>query len=473
MLINMIDFKKILPICLLLAVIGASLYSAFNGSEPSGLPSYRLEIREAVDGDVKRLDYIDSDGNVTFAADKHYATIIKTYRDGHVVLEQYYDEKGDAAVQTAGHCALERHYNDAGLADVITYLDKDGEPEVTTSGYSSIHRSYNDLRLADTDTYYIGDERVKNANGFYAYKRGYNEEKRISEIEYLNEHGELALHKNGYARITRSYNDAGKVEYEFYFGTEREPVKNSSGCYGLYREYDEDGHAIVITFVDAEGRPMVGNKGYATVKRTYKENGSIESLRYFDAEGKPSTGLRSQYGIEYVDGQGVYLDEDGTQMFRLDNYLNNHLFVVVLFGIALTVMAVQLKGKWRVAFIIGYLLFICGMTLAYRESGVDQSASEFLWSYKEFVKSSSIRQTILNNIWLFVPLGAAVYSSEHPRRWIPVIGLSIVIELIQLALGIGLCEIDDVISNSIGTFIGYGIVRMWSLSRVSNKKSAD
>ena len=187
----------------------------------------------------------------------------------------------------------------------------------------------------------------------------------------------------------------------------------------------------------------------------------MATVRYYDTEGNAAVSLRNQYGVEYVDGHGVYLDEYGTQMFRLDNYLNNNLFVVVLFGIMLTVMAVHLRGKWKAVFIFSYLLFICIMTLAYRERGVDQSDVEFLWSYRQFFTSAYMKESILNNIWLFVPLGAAVYSPEHPGRWMPVIGLSIVIELIQLVSGIGLSEIDDVISNGIGTFIGYGFARMY------------
>ena len=40
--------------------------------------SSSLQILITQDKNVQRIDYVDSDGRITFAADKHYATIIKT-----------------------------------------------------------------------------------------------------------------------------------------------------------------------------------------------------------------------------------------------------------------------------------------------------------------------------------------------------------------------------------------------------------
>ncbi len=69
--------------------------------------------------------------------------------------------------------------------------------------------------------------------------------------------------------------------------------------------------------------------------------------------------------------------------------------------------------------------------------------------------SSTIRQDILNNIWLFVPLGAALYDPKHRLRWVWAVLLSVGIEVLQYFFGIGLCELDDVFSNGLGAMIGY------------------
>ena len=63
-----------------------------------------------------------------------------------------------------------------------------------------------------------------------------------------------------------------------------------------------------------------------------------------------------------------------------------------------------------------------------------------------------------------MPLGAALYSLKRKWVWVLFIALSVLIEAVQYFTGIGLCEIDDVISNSMGGFIGYGFavaISMW------------
>jgi len=154
-------------------------------------------------------------------------------------------------------------------------------------------------------------------------------------------------------------------------------------------------------------------------------------------------------------------------MFRLDNFLNTHPVLVFIFGMLVTVIAALVKGKWRIAFLILYIIFIGIMTIAYRETGDSRGQFEIFASFRYFFVKASLRQSILNNIWLFVPLGAALYSENRKWTWIIPIVLSILIEAIQYIAGIGLCEIDDVITNGLGGVTGYGLSWgiHWFLSR--------
>ena len=141
--------------------------------------------------------------------------------------------------------------------------------------------------------------------------------------------------------------------------------------------------------------------------------------------------------------------------FALRSFLKKHQVLVVAAGILLTLLMLKLKGKQRVLFMILYLIFIGYMTVAFREVGYSRGRLEVFWSYRQFFTSDRIRLEILNNIWLFVPLGAALYLPGHRFRWLLAVLLSIMIEIIQFETGMGLCEIDDVISNSLGALIGY------------------
>lgn len=447
--------KKTVAVLVFLLLI-ASTFFLMRETPASGHSSDCLRTQKTEDGNTKRTDYVDANGKITYAADKHYATVIRTYQNGRVILEQYFDAEGKPAIQTLGHCAVSHSYYDDGLSEVVTYLDQNGQAVITSSGYQAIHRTYDERRLSETDTYYIDGEQVENANGYYSCHRAYDEKKRVREIRYYDESGQLTLHKNGYAIITRTHNEAGKTEYERYFDTKGEPAAVFSGYYGLYREYDKSGRTTLTTYLDAEGLPMNGSKGYATLTRSYAEDGSVASVRFFSAAGKPVTIGRGQYGVEYVNGRGVYLDEDGEPVFRLDNYLNTHPMIVLAAGVILTVLAVLMKKRGRLAFLIFYLLFIAVMTVWYRESGAPIIQLKLFWSYRQFASSKLLRHAIINNIWLFVPLGAALYRPEHRLGWLWAIAFSFLIEAVQYLTGIGLCEIDDVISNGLGAIIGYG-----------------
>ena len=453
--------KNVLFLVIFLAFIALSIFSVVSLRQSAGWPSCRLFVQKTAEQNKIRFDYVNDQGSITFAADKHYATIIKTYENGHVVYEEYFDAAGKPARQPLGQYALARHYNSQGFADEITYLGADGKPITTTSGYTKIIRTYNQKNLADTDTYSDAKgHQVKHLRGYYGYHREYDNNDRVRAITYLDFEHKPVNNIYGFAKITRTYNEEGKIKNQYYFDVKGLPVSVFSGFYGFYREYDKYGNVILITYLDASGRPMNTGKGYATIKRTYADDGTLASIRYFDAGGNPATAGRNQYGITYIDGQAVYLDKNGDQLFRLDNYLNTHPEYVLIFGIVLTLLAMLSKGKYRMVFLFLYIFLIGMLTLFYREARDPRSQLELFWSYKLFFSHPVIRQEILNNIWLFVPLGAALHYPLFPRKsWlciVPVL-LSLTIETVQYFGGIGLCEADDVISNGVGGLLGYGL----------------
>ena len=72
---------------------------------------------------------------------------------------------------------------------------------------------------------------------------------------------------------------------------------------------------------------------------------------------------------------------------------------------------------------------------------------------------------ILNNIWLFVPLGAIVYRLYPKWRatLVPVV-ISVAVEAMQYLMSVGVREIDDVISNGMGGVVG--VVVCWLVRRL-------
>lgn len=130
-------------------------------------------------------------------------------------------------------------------------------------------------------------------------------------------------------------------------------------------------------------------------------------------------------------------------------------WTVVLSGIALCVVSLRGSRKLNTFLLAAYLVFIVYMTLMGREAGNGRLQLKLFWSYRLFWSHPRVRMEILNNIWLFVPLGTILYRL-FPRAYIvfvPVL-ISIAVEVSQYLLGVGLCEVDDVVSNGLGGLIG-------------------
>lgn len=68
---------------------------------------------------------------------------------------------------------------------------------------------------------------------------------------------------------------------------------------------------------------------------------------------------------------------------------------------------------------------------------------------------------ILTNIIMFVPIGFSLgFVLKKPTCWKEMVigfGLSMVIEVLQLLMQRGVCEVNDLIHNTVGCLIGYGI----------------
>ena len=441
----------LLIVVLALIIIPFSFYQ--NHKLSSELKTKKTKLENQI-----RTDYIDASGKIAYAEDKGYASVLKTYEDEHVVLEQYLDENGKTATLPDGYSIIRREYED-GLNTVISYLDADYKPVVLAGGYDSIHHSYYPSGEIDIVTFFANGVQIKRNSGYWQIKRIY-EDGQLTETRYLNREGNLSFDTSfGYALVRRCYTEKGREEY--YFDAEEKPVATSLGYYGVRTENG------TTSYLDADGNLINTTRGYAIIK----QDGS--KTLYYDKDGLPVTIGRNQYGTEIVNGQTIYLDENGEQMVRLDNWLNTHQAFVTLAAIVLTLLAVMLKGKAKLGFVAIYILCIIYMTMWHRENGVSRSEFTLFWSYRQIFTNPALGRDVINNIWLFVPLGAALYDPKHRLRWLICIIFSICIETVQYFTGWGLSEIDDVISNGLGALIGCGVARNVLYWRKNWKETKD
>lgn len=131
------------------------------------------------------------------------------------------------------------------------------------------------------------------------------------------------------------------------------------------------------------------------------------------------------------------------------------------------------KKAWQIINICCALLFvtfIVHQTIVGRGAGNGELILTPLNNFAEAKVQPEMYRSMLANVCLFVPLGAfvgnALVASEgkfvasiNKRNIVAMtaiagLGLSLVIEMLQFAYGIGRAEVDDLLCNTLGMFIG-------------------
>ena len=118
-----------------------------------------------------------------------------------------------------------------------------------------------------------------------------------------------------------------------------------------------------------------------------------------------------------------------------------------------------------------YTIFIVWYTLLKREPrGLERVFKpELFWAIRAWIVNPTIESKkeavqYLLNILFFIPYGLLFpWKHNWKRVFMTALVLSISIELSQYIFNLGWCEVDDVISNTLGAMIGYGI--WWKVNK--------
>lgn len=437
----------------------------------AGYISSELSIRETVDGSVTSTNYVNPDGVITEAIDIGYATVCRMRDDnGRVVEERYLDANGDPVARYGDYHGLSYEYDET--STVITYLDAESNPIKLSDGYSTIVRTQVDGRASDDFYYDLNGQQVQYSGGYYGLHCEFNTEGQNTSLTFLDKVGHAVSTSSGYAIKTYQRDMDGNVVGEQYFDTEWNPVKSSLGQYGELYQRNEQGYIGQITYLDADGNPTPTNAGYTILKRTYHRDGTADTDMYFDANGNLKALSKGQYGIKRSGKVNLLLDRNGNIMLCVDNLLNGFPCMVVVFGCVVCLLMIILPKNLSVVLTIVYVAFILYETLMFRESG-DTRTNFALFSYAgTFLKEQSVRVGVINNIWLFIPLGTGLYM-WFQKKWVLVIPfvMSVAIETTQYITGFGIAEFDDVFGNTMGGWIGVlvaYIIMVWRKGKISH-----
>lgn len=448
---------------LLVFILASILYLKPDATvdHDTGFVSSELEVREIVERNVTSMSYVNSDGIITDAIDMGYATVQRKRNSAGQVTEEFYlDAAGNPVERYGEYCGIAYEYNNGDI--VIRDLGADKQPMMLSSGYSAIVRTLVEGKATDDFYYDLNMQPVQCAGGYYGLHREYDEQGLNCAITYLGENGQPVICTSGYAVKTYQRGLDGTVIGERYFDAEENPVKSSLGQYGELYQRDENGRIGQITYLGSDGNPSPTTAGYTILKRTYHRDGTADTDMYFDADGNPIALSKGQYGIKHSEKVNLLLDQNGRVMLCVDNILNRFPFMVVISGCVICLLILVLPKKMGVLLTAAYVAFILYETLMFRESG-NARTNFVLFSYADrFLTEQSVRVGVINNIWLFAPLGAGLYRIIQ-KKWVLVIPfvMSVAIETTQYITGLGIAEFDDVFGNTMGGWIGVLVAWTW------------
>ena len=445
--------------------LGLSLWTSFfpgRKDYDSMVRSTSLQQVTKEEGEVTEITYVNADGEPTVAANVGYATVRRTKRqDG--VLEEYLDENGERIRRSSGNYAVFFEYDDQQRNNRITWLDENEKPCINTSGYAILNRTF-DAEGRTEKELYCGTDGEPIETFYYAYGRRftYDGQGRITVITYMDQDDRAVMTGQGFASIRREFFNeedvAWRVEKDYFLDENGAPMASANGTYGREFTYDEMGRTETLTCLDKDGNPFVNSDGFATVKYTYYEDDSIKTEMFYDTAGNPIVQAQGHYGVLHEGDQITYLNEDGSKRFSFRNLLFNQPGIAMLAAVIAVVLSLAFGKRMNYALLLITICSIVFMTLMHRKAGENRAQLELLYYYRNFFSSYPDRKEIIDNIWLFVPLGTVLYRL-FPKRWIWLvpIGLSALIEAAQYVTGLGSAETDDVISNGLGGVIGVAV----------------
>lgn len=155
----------------------------------------------------------------------------------------------------------------------------------------------------------------------------------------------------------------------------------------------------------------------------------------------------------------------------------------IIYYLVVTVIFVGLyfwKKKWDLSLLIAYMFLVLAYTVLKRKPGGDHGNGMVLfWSYKAIFEArgySSVYRTtlliqIIANIMMFVPIG---FLAGRIIKWKSIaLGFmfSALIEITQLVTNRGLFEFDDILHNTIGVTIGFGLLICMKKAQTKGKNN--
>ena len=440
-------------------ILFSVIYMKSGNKIETNMVSENLTQNVWTENNIRYIEYVDANGHLQFASDKKYAKCMEMLdSERRVIYEKFYDENENLMTRENGAYGKRYEYypEQDGYMAKITYEDLSEKPMVVASGYTIALEYYNDNDEKIASYYFDQNMNpVVRKEGYFGEKKVYDKGN-IIEISYIDTSGNLVKNSSGYAKVVQTYYNDGNIKCKKFFDVNNDPIALGLNQYGEKYEYDSDGRVSQITYLNANGEADITNKGYASIRKTYDSEWNIKTVKYYGKDGEPYQVDYKTYGFLYDGNLKIPLGRDGFQRISFNTILKKVPLLVIIGGILYCLFLFYIPKKIKIVGVAGYLGFILYETLLFRKMESGNIELRLFWSYMQIFSDRSLGIEIIENIWLFIPLGAGLYMIFQKRSIVigSALMISSTIEVMQFLFGLGLCELDDIFSNALGGIVG-------------------
>ena len=256
-------------------------------------------------GNVSKVEFLDSDGELTLSPTLQFAYAELKYDNGNCVEMAVFDDDGNPVRSHNNSACVRYEYDARGNAVVERSFDENLKPCFNNMNYSVMEADYDRYgNVVEQRSFGPAGEPVVNSDGWAVKKMEYRRGMLISIAAFDPEGlpvraGQLDAH-----RIRYSYSPTGYVEDIAYYGTEDEPAECGEGYHRVHNEYDSFGRIIEMSVYDMDGAPTENIYGFFRVRSEYDDYGRPLGSSYFDASGDLT--VSHQPGCGYASFRNTY-----------------------------------------------------------------------------------------------------------------------------------------------------------------------
>lgn len=266
-------------------------------------------------GQEIKVSYLEDDDSPAVIKDGGYTYSLKTYLNGKVVAQRYYDKSGKLMRRNdTGYAYYIDVYENGNWVEGRYYDESDNLVQRTDLGYAVIKKKYNAFGQCISSLYYdaTGEHPViSNKYDCAGFRYAYDKKGNQTDTWYIGTDGKLLVDNDyGYAHIHSDYNDTGLEIRVSYFDEEEKLASNIKVGYASREKKYKNGNCMEERYYDTDGELVIRkDEGYAIVKYLYNDLLQEETRSYYGLDGQRIEGKEKCAGYRYN------YDERGNQTY--------------------------------------------------------------------------------------------------------------------------------------------------------------